>query len=314
MIGKIKKGSGFRGCVNYVTGKSGAELLYAEGVLAEDKDSIAESFILQREMNPRIAKPVGHIALSYSKEDANKLTDEKMVLLAKEYLNEMKITDTQYIIVRHQDREHPHVHIVFNRVDNNGKVISDRNDLYRNEQVCKKLKMKYGLTFGIGKEQVKQHRLKGADKVRYEIYSAVKRELPKSKDWEQLTERLAKENINVRFKYKGHTDEVQGVSFSKGDYLFKGSEIDRSFSYGKLDRQLNRNGRSLASSQQSNVSLAQDVASFGRNVISSASDVASVAGDVLFDFRPSGNGIDEEAEADFRRQHRKKKLGKGRRL
>ena len=40
----------------------------------------------------------------------------------------MKITDTQYIIVRHQDREHPHVHIVFNRIDNNGKSISDRND------------------------------------------------------------------------------------------------------------------------------------------------------------------------------------------
>jgi len=45
----------------------------------------------------------------------------------------MKITDTQYIIVRHQDREHPHVHIVFNRIDNNGKTISDRNDMYRNE-------------------------------------------------------------------------------------------------------------------------------------------------------------------------------------
>ncbi|MDA6986961.1 relaxase/mobilization nuclease domain-containing protein, partial [Escherichia coli] len=41
-----------------------------------------------------------------------------------------------YIIVRHQDREHPHVHIVFNRIDNNGKTISDRNDMYRNEQVC----------------------------------------------------------------------------------------------------------------------------------------------------------------------------------
>ena len=42
------------------------------------------------------------------------------------------------------DREHPHVHIVFNRIDNNGKTISDRNDMYRNEQVCKKLKAKQG--------------------------------------------------------------------------------------------------------------------------------------------------------------------------
>ena len=67
----------------------------------------------------------------------------------------MKITDTQYIIVRHQDREHPHVHIVFNRIDNNGKTISDKNDMYRNEQVCKKLKARHGLYFAKGKEQVK---------------------------------------------------------------------------------------------------------------------------------------------------------------
>jgi len=75
-------------------------------------------------------------------------------------MREMKITDTQYIIVRHQDREHPHVHIVFNRIDNNGKTISDRNDMYRNEQVCKKLKAKHGLYFAKGKEHVKQHRLR----------------------------------------------------------------------------------------------------------------------------------------------------------
>ena len=95
-------------------------------------------------MNPDLKNPIGHIALSYSPVDAPKLTDRKMVQLAQEYMREMKITDTQYIIVRHQDREHPHVHIVFNRIDNNGKTISDRNDMYRNEQVCKKLKPNTG--------------------------------------------------------------------------------------------------------------------------------------------------------------------------
>ena len=35
MIGKIKKGSGFKGCVNYVLDKEQATLLHAEGVLTE---------------------------------------------------------------------------------------------------------------------------------------------------------------------------------------------------------------------------------------------------------------------------------------
>ena len=54
--------------------------------------------------------------------------------------------------------------------------------MYRNEQVCKKLKAKHGLYFAGGKEQVKQHRLKEPDKSKYEIYNAVKDEIGKSKN------------------------------------------------------------------------------------------------------------------------------------
>ena len=131
--------------MDYVLGKQQAVLLHADGVLAESRQDIIRCFCAQASMNPRLGKPVGHIALSYSVNDAPKLTDEKMIQLAQEYMREMKITDTQYIIVRHQDREHPHVHIVFNRVGNDGKTISDRNDMYRNEQVCKKLKAKHAI-------------------------------------------------------------------------------------------------------------------------------------------------------------------------
>ena len=54
-------------------------------------------------------------------------------------MEKMGIRDTQYIIGRHYDKEHPHVHIAFNRVDNNGITISDRNDRYRSERICKEL-------------------------------------------------------------------------------------------------------------------------------------------------------------------------------
>ena len=253
MIGKIKKGSGFKGCVNYVLGKEQATLLHAEGVLAESKQDIIRSFCIQTGMNPGLKKPVGHIALSYSVVDAPKLTDEKMIQLAQEYLREMKITDTQYIIVRHQDREHPHVHIVFNRIDNNGKTISDSNDMYRNEQVCKKLKLKHGLFFADGKEHVKQNRLKEPDKTKYEIYTAIKNEIGKSKNWQELQQQLAKKGIGIHFKYKGQTDEIQGVSFTKGEYRFKGSEIDRCFSFAKLDKSFGGAGLTTTGSNEQTI-------------------------------------------------------------
>ena len=255
MIGKIKKGSGFKGCVNYVLGKEQAAVLHADGVLTESRGDIIRSFFMQTGMNPDLKKPVGHIALSYSVVDAPKLTDEKMIQLAQEYMREMKITDTQYIIVRHQDREHPHVHIVFNRIDNNGKTISDRNDMYRNEQVCKKLKAKHGLYFAKGKEHVKQHRLREPDKSKYEIYNAVKDEIGKSKNWQQLQTRLAEKGIGIHFKYRGQAGEVQGISFSKGEYTFKGSEIDRSFSFSKLDKCFGDVGQTTVGNNKQTISV-----------------------------------------------------------
>ena len=301
MIGKIKKGSGFKGCVNYVLDKEQAALLHAEGVLAESKQDIIRSFCMQTEMNPGLKKPVGHIALSYSVVDAPKLTDEKMIQLAQEYMREMKITDTQYIIVRHQDREHPHVHIVFNRIDNNGKTISDSNDMYRNEQVCKKLKEKHGLYFAKGKEHVKQYRLREPDKTKYEIYTAIKTEIGKSRNWQQLQKQLAEKGIGFQFKYKGQTDDIQGVSFFKGEYTFKGSEIDRNFSFSKLDKYFGDAGLTVAGSNK------QMITAQVQERVINKSDNSLLAG-LGGLFSVSSSPVDETPDnPDLRKKKKKKK-------
>ena len=287
--------------MNYVLGKEQAALLHAEGVLAESKQDIIRSFCMQTEMNPGLKKPVGHIALSYSVVDAPKLTDEKMVQLAQEYMREMKITDTQYIIVRHQDREHPHVHIVFNRIDNNGKTISDSNDMYRNEQVCKKLKEKHGLYFAKGKEHVKQYRLREPDKTKYEIYTAIKTEIGKSRNWQQLQKQLAEKGIGIQFKYKGQTDDIQGVSFFKGEYTFKGSEIDRNFSFSKLDKYFGDAGLTVAGSNK------QMITAQVQERVINKSDNSLLAG-LGGLFSVSSSPVDETPDnPDLRKKKKKKK-------
>lgn len=241
MIGKVMKRAAFKGCVNYVLKKQDAKLLSADGVLLENSNSIIQSFNTQRLMKPNIKHPVGHISLSYSPNDEERLTNTAMIKLAKEYMQEMNITDTQFIIVRHFDNGNPHVHLVYNRIDNNGKVISDKNDRYRNEAVCKKLKDKYGLTYGKGKDKVKQQKLRGKDKNKYQVYNAVKDALSKSTNWTEFTKLLKEKEVSLSFKYKGNTNEVQGISFTKDDVTFKGSEVDRSLSYSKLGAKLSEN-------------------------------------------------------------------------
>jgi hypothetical protein len=236
MIGKLKKGSSFGGCVRYVTGKDEAKILASDGVLLGTNAEIVQSFELQRQLNPRIKKPVGHIALSFKPEDKPRLTDEFMAKIALEYMQMMGINDTQFIIVRHHNTDNPHCHIVYNRINNEGKLISDRNDYRRNEQVTKALKSKYGLTYGTDKSNTNTRKLRNAERAKYEIHNVVKDVLKTAGSWLKFKNELAKRGVLLEFVYKDkEQSKVQGIRFSKDGYSFKGTQISRGYSLGKLN-------------------------------------------------------------------------------
>ena len=234
MIGKVISGSSFSGTVGYVM-KEESRILEAEGIMPPDAKRMAEDFKDQTLLNPRLKNTVGHISLSFSPKDAPRMTDALMTQIAKEYMQKMGIADTQYLLVRHLDQPHPHCHLVYNRVGNDGQTISDKNIKIRNAKVCRELTEKYGLYFAPGKDDVRRERLREPDKTRYEIYDAIKRCLPQCVGWKGLEKRLGEQGIGVRYKYCGNTDRKQGVLFSKNGFEFSGSKIDRAFSFTKLD-------------------------------------------------------------------------------
>ena len=239
MIGKLKKGSSFGGCIRYVTGKDEAKIIASDGVLLGTNAEITQSFELQRQLNPRIKKPVGHIALSFKPEDKPHLTDEFMAKIALEYMQMMGITKTQFIIARHHNTDNPHCHIVYNRINNEGKLISDRNDYRRNEQVTKSLKSKYGLTYGTDKSKTNTRKLRNAERAKYEIHNVVKDVLKTAGSWQKFKNELAKRGVLLELVYKDkERTKVQGIRFCKDGYSFKGTQISRDYSFGKLNARL----------------------------------------------------------------------------
>ena len=251
MIAKIIKGTSFSGVLAYVLRKQEgkARVLYAEGVRRDaSSHEIANDFALQASMRPNVKKPVCHTILSFSAEDAGGLDDQTMNNLALQYLQKMGYGDTQYLIVRHLDREHPHVHICINRIDNNGKTISDSNEKYRSTKVCKEITEANQLKWGEGKEAVKRNRLRGNDRLRYEIFDAIRAVLPRCQNWDELYSALRCQGIGIQFKTKGQTDQIGGVLFSKDGVNFSGSHIDRSCSYYKLSFALEQNAKQALSS------------------------------------------------------------------
>lgn len=242
MIGKQTKGTSFSGCVCYVLREDKSKLLEAVGVEGTP-EQMAELFELQTLLNDKIKNTVGHTSLNFSPEDSEKLkTDDKFMLqIAHDYMTKMGIENTQYIVARHIDREHPHCHIVFNRVDNDGKTISDKNDFYRNEKICKMLTAKYRLHFANGKDNIKEERLRPYDRAKQEVYKALKEELPNARNWEELKDALFHRDIELKFKVSKTTREVQGVKFEYGGISSSGSKVSRELSYMNIDYQLRQN-------------------------------------------------------------------------
>ena len=240
MIAKNIKGKSFKGCVNYVINDT-AELLEAEGVFTNNAKDIIRSFAMQRSGRKEIKQPVGHIPISFSPEDKTRMTNDFMVQLAKEYMQEMGLRNTQYIIVRHHNTDNDHLHIVYNRIDNDLKLISVNNDYKRNVKTCKKLKDKYNLTYGKGKERVKRDKLDNPDKVKYLLHDVIKAILPYCTSEKEFQNYLQSKGVNVKFKLKRTTGEIEGISFSYHNVSFKGSQIDRKFSYGNLKKEFEKN-------------------------------------------------------------------------
>ena len=117
---------------------------------------------------------------------------------------------------------------------------------------------------------------------------------------ERTKKELQKQGIATEFKHKGNTREVQGVIFEKNRYKFNGSKIDRQFSFGKIDFQLQQNHYREER---------RDEAIYIKNQSRISESVTSVL-DGLFDFQPSGTDCDPD-EAELLKQHkyRKKKRG-----
>ena len=241
MIAQISNGEGFGGLVNYANDiiKKDTVIIASEGVNLSSNATITASFKAQAKARPSFHKFVGHISLSFSPEDYDKLDDEKIAKIAKEYMRRMGIKNTQFVIFRHYDQPHPHIHIVYNRVDNDGRGIKGDNNYTKSAAITKVLTRQYGLTFGKGKDKVRRDRLKGMDAIKYHLYDEITAAIKESVSWDELRRLLATKGISLDF-VKDKDGNIRGVTFtdSKRNVTYAGSKIDSSLSFAKIDKQM----------------------------------------------------------------------------
>ena len=91
----------------------------------------------------RTKKMVFHCSLNPHPDE--KLSDETLMQIAKEYMEALGYGKQPYIVFKHNDIAREHIHIVSLRVDGEGKKINDRFEKRRSKQITDTLERKYNL-------------------------------------------------------------------------------------------------------------------------------------------------------------------------
>lgn len=91
----------------------------------------------------RTKKTVFHCSLNPHPDE--KLSDERLTQIAKEYMEALGYAHQPYIVFKHNDIAREHIHIVSLRVDSQGRKINDRYEGRRSKKITNALEKKYNL-------------------------------------------------------------------------------------------------------------------------------------------------------------------------
>lgn len=241
MIAKITYGAVVAGCAEYDIDKAkDARVISANGLpLTTDIEQIQTLFNIQASLSSRVEKPVMHIALSFSPADGPRLENSPQMArnIIEAYLHRMGIDDAQFIATQHRNTEHPHFHILVNRVFADGHVYKTGFERSRSVKACRAITEMYGLTMGEGRSNINEQSLKEPDRSRQMLYREIKGALDSARCSRDFWNALRQRGVDTLPRYK--EGAVVGYSFKMDDtYRMSGGKISREFTKGNLTRRL----------------------------------------------------------------------------
>ncbi|MFK5971709.1 MAG: relaxase/mobilization nuclease domain-containing protein [Flavobacteriaceae bacterium] len=145
MIGKIGYGESCQGMLNYVFGKEGMRILGFGNIYSQD---ISQKFFgnVLHFQGQRNATKNRYAHISLNLPHGEHLDDKTFHEVSKEYMEQMGYGEQPYVVVRHNDTKHEHVHIITTNVSEAGKVLNIFNSYRRHIATRQYLEKKFGLS------------------------------------------------------------------------------------------------------------------------------------------------------------------------
>lgn len=264
MIGKVHYSTIFDALSEYVQqdGKL-AEMLAANGVRTSSAAEMAADFEWQRSERPGLRQAVEHVALAWPPSETEKLTNEVMTQAALRYMELRGIdpAQTQWVLMRHNDQDHPHAHLLLNRVDNQGEVVSDKHSQLNSAAACRQVEGEMGFVdaakLGAAQDLAAAEQAQPAAanltrlRLKDHLTQALERHLPTATTLPQLQQALATDGIELREVLR--EGKAVGVVFTAEAYpdlVMKGSEVARRYSLGELTKVLETQAKQALATEQ----------------------------------------------------------------
>ena len=267
MIAKISATENLGGALGYnfkkVEKGEASSLLAAE--LYQDKEgnyTMEEVFADMEALIPkkcRTKKTVFHCSLNPHPDE--KLSDEQLTQIAKEYMEALGYGKQPYIVFKHNDIAREHIHIVSLRVDSQGRKINDRYEGRRSKKITDALEKKYNLipsskvsertTTETPKFNVVQGNIK--EQVANTVHSAMKHYTFCSLG--ELNAILSKYNLaveEVKIEYRGKRYDglVYALTDDKGNKVstpIHASDIGRGVGYATIQNKMQKSKEAVKS-------------------------------------------------------------------
>ena len=240
MIAKCIKGKGFRGAAAYDL-QPHKSLLLETNMAGRTPRALAAEFGAIRALRPNLSKAVCHVSLSLHPEES--LSDEQWCEAAHSWLQGMGFVNNQYVISRHTDAAHAHIHILVNRIALDGKVVSDAHDYRRQEKIMRELEQRFSLRqvrssretlrAALTKGEIEHALRTGEASTRMNLQKIIDAALTQKIALNAFCQQLAAQGVTVRLN-KASTGFVSGISFALGDVTFKGSKLGKGYTWGAL--------------------------------------------------------------------------------
>ena len=242
MIGKATLGGDFPRLADYLA-RDPERVDWMESRNLPTRDPQASACLMRSTArdSERVQKPVYHLSISFDPGDP--ADRETMRRVADRTLRDLGLQDHQALIVAHNDRRHPHMHIMVNRVDPERRTAwSNSWDFRRIEASLRQQEADLGLRVVPGKhapvpEHVRdrvQHtpqRVRGDGAFLERVRAEAGPHLTGARSWAELERGLAGHGLALRMKGRG-------MVVTDGAREVKASEIDAAASRFRLERRL----------------------------------------------------------------------------